>query len=290
MSAALRLADARVFERIHAALPELLEKGQARGVTAHDLRHVALVLRVLELEIQTKSELSPTNLLNLIISDRFLDVPLTYDDDSRHPALKAPDTRTRCDASNPLCVYAESVSLSWAMAKIKQAYRSRQLLRYMRQVLNLHELPPLSPAPFRGLPLFASGSREVKASQRLHAALQDYLVLYRDSMLATFQAHPPAPDDAWSRSAYAMMLADRAGLTVGRVLGDLRLRSLADVEDSGQRHLDAFIRAARAMPAVASADDNNHGDPPALRSPDRVTHVGLFSLASPSSEVRKPVF
>lgn len=292
MSAALRLADARVFERVHAALPELFERGhgKARGVTAHDLRHVALVLRVLELEMQTKSELTPNNLLNLIISDRFLDRPPVYDEDDvprHHASHRVPDSRTRCDAANPLCVYAESVSLSWALAKIKHAYRTRQLLRYVRHVLNLDgALPPLSPASFRGLPLF--DRRDVKPTQRLRLALQDYLVMYRASMLAAFEARPPAPDDAWAKAAYAMLLADRAGLTVGRVLGDLRIRSLADVEDSAR--LDAFIRASHALPHDAQAAKDADVDAVEavehLQSPDRVTHVGLFSLASPSSEVR----
>jgi len=284
MSAALRLADARVFARVHAALPSILEKGVAKGITAHDLRHVALVLRVLELELQTKSELTPNNLMNLIISDRFLDRPLTMDDGEQARAHEHVSTRTRCEAANPLCVYAESVSLSWAMAKIRHAYRTRQLLRYVRHVLNLKNtpLPPLSPASFQGMPLFERA--DAKPSARLRAALQDYLVMYRDSMLAAFEAHPPADDDRWAKAAYAMLLADRAGLTVGRVLGDLRVRSLADVEDSAR--LDAFIRAAHALPkSPAAADDDDLDDMGALHTPDRVTHVGIFSLASPSSEV-----
>ena len=281
MSAALRLADARVFHRLNAALPELLETGKARGITAHDLRHVALVLRVLELEIQTKSELTTTNLLNLIISDRFLDVPPTYDSQvvaHAHAHKSASDSQTRCDASNPLCVYAESVSVTWAMAKIKQAYRSRQLLRYLQSVVHMNALPQLSPKPFHGLPLFAS--RDVKPAQKLRVAMQDYLVMYRESMLAAYQQRPPDRDDPWGRAAFAVLLADRAGFTVGHVLSELRLRSLADVEDSPR--LDAFIQTARALPAQAQAEDDAKTE--LLRTPDRVTHVGIYSLASPSSE------
>ena len=321
MSAALRLADNRVFERINAALPELMEKGSARGITAHDLRHAALVLRILELELQTSSELTNTNLLNLIISDRFLDAPLPSPvtpppsksdpraSNPRSPAspyssreglvpASAPhDTRTRCDASNPLCVYAESVSVSWALAKIAQAYRSRSLMRYLRRVVRMSAMPQMSPRPFRGMPLFKPHSAGAGGrSASIRDVLQDYVVLYRVSILREFERAPPSADDAWSRAAYAMLLADRAGMKVGAVLSGLRVRHLADVEESPK--LGEFIARARRLPPVAFPDDDDDGDGdgadprsprnPAemysIRTPDRVTHVGIYSLGSPSSE------
>ena len=302
MSAALRLADARVFERVNAAMPELLETGESSEVTAHDLRHVALVVRILELEMQTSSELTNTNLLNLIISDRFLDVPtpespmLSPSNPSSSQQVR--DTRTRCDASNPLCVYAETVSVKWAMAKIAQAYRSREMMRYLRRVVRLPPLPPMSPRPFRGMPLFKPRltglTGKSKAAQRVRDALQDYLILYRASILREFERAPPSADDAWSRAAYALLLAERADMNVGAVLRDLRVRSLADVEDSP--HLGDFIKRARSLKINQGAErvddeDDDDGDEKnvgleafLIRTPDRVSHVGIYSLGSPSSE------
>lgn len=290
MSAAVRLADGAVFSRVNKALPQLLAQGHAPGVTSHDLRHVALVVRILELEMQSKSELSLTNVMNLIISDRFLDAPPAYDA-AGAPAVRTPDSRSACAPADTLCTYAESVSLPWAMAKIRHLYRSRTLLRYLRTVVETDALPRLGVAAFRGHPLFAATFRAAGPADPIDAALQDYMGLYRESLIEDFERARAPADDAWSRAAYAMLLASRAGLRVKDVLKRLRIKAIADVEDSA--HLDEFVRDVSRLPPAPPSQKSEGGSylddapqPFSRHTPERITHVGLYSLKSPSSEIR----
>ena len=309
MSAALRLANKRVFQRVNDAVPALIETGHARGLSAHDLRHAALVMRILELEQQTKSELTNTNLLNLIISDRFLDAPHVTENSARsvdfysenaspsRPRALASSHRRRCEDANPLCAYAESVSVKWSIAKIGQAYRSRPLLRTLREIVGLQRLPPLPPRAFHGLPLFvASRVKRHDGDAPLRDAMQDYLIMYRRQ----FQASPPHPDDAWGKAALATIVANAEGLTVGKFLRDLHVKLLDDVEES--RYLDEFLarrtQTPRAIAAAADAlehpyavDLDENEEPRAAASAEvhgaaTVSHVGMYALGSPSTETK----
>ena len=267
MSAAMRAAlraDTQVFKRVNDALPELLETGASSGVSSHDLRHAALVMRIVELEWFTGSVLSNNNLFNLIVSDRFMDVP-----DVNFVVTPAPsprslsnETQSKCNESNPLCVYAESVSISWALAKIAQVYRSGHLLNSLREVVTLPPLPALSPRSFVGKPLFKS-KRSLKYASKLplRKVMQDYLVLYRQSMLAVFEREPPTADDTWSLAVYAMLLADRANLTVKAVMSGLRIRHLSDVDVSESKYLEEFVRNVRPHGLPVRDDDEwNYDD------------------------------
>lgn len=297
MSAALRLANRHVFQKVNDALPQLVETGRASNLTDHDLRHAALVMRILELELNTKSALTNTNLLNLIISDRFLDSPMAVS--ASPPMEEAPRPESsraqgRCDALNPLCAYAESVSVRWAVAKIAHTYRSRHLLCALKEIMRLRKLPVLAPHAFNGLPFFETTighrpSRELKATP-VREVIQDYLIMYRNSMLLHY--NKTHPEDAWDKAAYAVLLASVTGLSVGQLLRELGVHLLDDVDESPR--IDEFIAKARrsshatAALAVAAAHptkvdvgeySKNHV---LISSP--VSHVGIYNLGSPSSE------
>ena len=287
MSAAIRLADPAVFVRVHAALPTLISSGNATGVSSHDLRHVAFVIRILELEMQSKSELTMTNIMNLIISDRFMDAPAAYDTDT---PIRTTNSRPVCSPTDTLCTYAESVPLSWAMAKIRHAYRSRRIMHVLGTVVPLGPLPKLGISAFRGHPLFSPAVREVKDTDPIDASLQDYILMYRDTLLADIDKSKAT--DTWSRAMRAMLLASRAGLTVRDVQHGLHIKTIASIEDNP--HLDAFIKSIAQLPpspksplSLPSQFPNSTLAElsPTSHPPERITHVGLFSLKSPSSEV-----
>ena len=114
------------------------------------------------------------------------------------------------------------------------------------------------------------------------------MALYRTSLLADIQRQKRPPADAWTRALLAMLLASRAGLTIRDVLKRLRIPSIDRVEDSAA--LGDFIQEVARLPPAASASVSpldipaGSGVPFSRHTPERITHVGLYSLKSPSSE------